>query len=374
MSSSEQILSDDALKQYLSEDQLKDVLSLFSSGKFLELINKYIMTEDKTQPQVQPPIPTPNIMFSTVTPVIQKPIPKYILNLDLFEKIKEDKLSLQIISTILIFCLLKENKIEETKIVLEKYIFNLDNVIFPIVMLKAKYFIKNKNTPKAIDIFSESIRNYTNYASNLEENKNDINNIITLETYHQNFIYYKNIFNYLFALNDLDTKIKKLYFELKFCLHSLKFYSQSYQIILELYQKYPDDIQIIFELGKDSVTFSKLDKYQEMVEILKKKKETEKEEKKKSIINNYILYLQAIYQVAQGQIENSQNTFGQILKNEPNNPLIKNNIAVLNVYKNNPKECYNNLTALYKENNSHNETIKNTINFIADKFNFPKID
>ena len=374
MSSSEQILSDDALKQYLSEDQLKDILSLFSSGKFLELINKYIMTEDKTQPQVQSPIPTPNIMFSTVTPVIQKPIPKYILNLDLFEKIKEDKLSLQIISTILIFCLLKENKIEETKIVLEKYIFNLDNVIFPIVMLKAKYFIKNKNTPKAIDIFSESIRNYTNYASNLEENKNDINNIITLETYHQNFIYYKNIFNYLFALNDLDTKIKKLYFELKFCLHSLKFYSQSYQIILELYQKYPDDIQIIFELGKDSVTFSKLDKYQEMVEILKKKKETEKEEKKKSVINNYILYLQAIYQVAQGQIENSQNTFGQILKNEPNNPLIKNNIAVLNVYKNNPKECYNNLTALYKENNSHNETIKNTINFIADKFNFPKID
>ena len=374
MSSSEQILSDDALKQYLSEDQLKDVLSLFSSGKFLELINKYIMTEDKTQPQVQPPIPTPNIMFSTVTPVIQKPIPKYILNLDLFEKIKADKLSLQILSTILIFCLLKENKIEETKIVFEKYIFNLDNVIFPIVMLKAKYFIKNKNTPKAIDIFSESIRNYTNYASNLEENKNDINNIITLETYHQNFIYYKNIFNYLFALNDLDTKIKKLYFELKFCLHSLKFYSQSYQIILELYQKYPDDIQIIFELGKDSVTFSKLDKYQEMVEILKKKKETEKEEKKKTVINNYILYLQAIYQVAQGQIENSQNTFGQILKNEPNNPLIKNNIAVLNVYKNNPKECYNNLTALYKENNSHNETIKNTINFIADKFNFPKID
>ncbi len=374
MSSSEQILSDDALKQYLSEDQLKDILSLFSSGKFLELINKYIMTEDKTQPQVQSPIPTPNIMFSTVTPVIQKPIPKYILNLDLFEKIKEDKLSLQIISTILIFCLLKENKIEETKIVFEKYIFNLDNVIFPIVMLKAKYFIKNKNTPKAIDIFSESIRNYTNYASNLEENKNDINNIITLETYHQNFMYYKNIFNYLFALNDLDTKIKKLYFELKFCLHSLKFFSQSYQIILELYQKYPDDIQIIFELGKDSVTFSKLDKYQEMVEILKKKKETEKEEKKKTVINNYILYLQAIYQVAQGQIENSQNTFGQILKNEPNNPLIKNNIAVLNVYKNNPKECYNNLTALYKENNSHNETIKNTINFIADKFNFPKID
>ncbi len=368
----EQILSDESLKQYLTEEQLKEISTLFSSGKFIDIINKYIMIEDKSQTPVQTPVPAPNIMFSNI--VVQKPVPKYILNLDLLEKIKEDKLSLQIIATILLFCLLKTNKMEETKTILEKYILNLDSIIFPIIMLKAKYYIKNKNTPKAVDIFSEYIRNYTIYASNLEENKNDISNIITLETYHQNFVYYKNIFNYLFALDDLDTKIKKLYYELKFCLNSLKFYSQSYQIILELYQKYPNDIQIIFELGKDSVTFSKLDKYQEVLEILKKKKETEEDKKKQTIINNYILYLQAIYQVAQGQIDNSQNTFGEILKNEPNNPLIKNNIALLNIYKNNPKECYNNLTALYNENNSHNETIKNTINFIADKFNFPKIE
>ena len=364
-----QILSDEALKQYLTEDQLKEIQTLFSSGKFLELINKYIMIEDKTQPQVQ--TPTPNIMFST--PVIQKPIPKYIFNLDLLEKIKDDKLSLQIISTILLFCLLKTNKLEETKILLEKYILNLDNIIFPLIMLEAKYFIKNKNIPKAVDIFSEYIKKYTNYASNLEENKNNLTDIITIETYHQNFVYYKNIFNYLFALNDMDTKIKKLYYELKYCLNALKFYSQSYQIILELYQKYPDDIQIIFELGRDSITFSKLDIYQEMLEVLKKKKETEPDIKKATIISNYILYLQAIYQVAQDQIDNSQKTFGEILKSEPDNPLIKNNIALLNVYKNNPKECYNNLTSIYKDNNSRNEIIKNNINFIADKFNFPKV-
>ena len=364
-----QILSDEALKQYLTEDQLKEIQTLFSSGKFLELINKYIMIEDKTQPQVQ--TPTPNIMFST--PVIQKPVPKYIFNLDLLEKIKDDKLSLQIISTILLFCLLKTNKLEETKIFLEKYILNLDNIIFPLIMLEAKYFIKNKNIPKAVDIFSEYIKKYTNYAFNLEENKNNLTDIITIETYRQNFVYYNNIFNYLFALNDMDTKIKKLYYELKYCLNALKFYSQSYQIILELYQKYPDDIQIIFELGRDSITFSKLDIYQEMLEVLKKKKETEPDIKKATIISNYILYLQAIYQVAQGQIDNSQKTFGEILKSEPDNPLIKNNIALLNVYKNNPKECYNNLTSIYKDNNSRNEIIKNNINFIADKFNFPKV-
>ena len=374
MSSTEQLLSDETLKQYLTEEQIKEISTLFSSGKFLDIINKYIMIEDKTQIPPQPQVPTPNIMFSNITPIVQKHLPKYILNLDLLEKIKEDKLSLQIISTILIFCLLKTNKMEEAKNIFEKYIFNIDNIIFPLIMLKAKYFIRNKNISKAVDIFSEAIRTYTEYASNIEENKNNISNIITLETYHQNFVYYKNIFNYLFALDDMDTKIKKLYYELKFCLNFLKFYSQSYQIILELYQKYPNDIQIIFELGKDSVTFSKLDKYQEMLEILKQKKETETDPKKKSIINNYILYLQALYQVAQGQIENSQKTFGEILKNEPNNPLIKNNIALLNIYKNNPRECYNNLISLYKENNSRNETIKNSINFIADKFNFAKIE
>ena len=370
MATKEQILSDEILKQYLSEEQLKEILNLFSTGKFSEIINKYLMIEDKSQTQVQ--TPPPNIMFST--PAVQKPLVKYIFNLDLLEKMKEDKLSIQIISTIFIFCLLKMNKMEEVKTILEKYLLNLDNSIFPIIMLKAKFYIKNKNIPKAVDIFSESIRTYTNYVSNLDENKNDNNNIITIETYHQNFVYYKNIFNYLFACNDLDTKIKKLYYELKFCLNALKFYSQSYQIVLELYQKYPNDIQIIFELGKDSITFSKLDKYQESIDILKKKKEEETDTNKKSLINNYILYLQALYQVAQGQIENSQNTFNEILKTEPNNPLVKNNIALLNVYKNNPKECYNSLVALYKENNANNENIKNTINFIAEKFNYAKIE
>ena len=372
--SSDQILSDEKLKQYITEEQLKEIITLFSTGKFSEIINKYIMIEDKSQEQTPTPkAPTPNIMFST-TPIVQKPAPKFILNLDLIDKIKEDKLSLQIISTIILFCLLKINKMEEAKIYFEKYIFDLDKIIFPLVMLKAKYYMRNKNISKAVDIFSESIKNYTDYAANLEENKNDTTNIITIETFHQNFVYFKNIFNYLFALDDMDTKIKKLYFELKYCLNTLKFYSQSYQIILELYQKYPNDIQIIFELAKDSVTFSKSDKYQEALEILRKKKEEEADPKKKDIINNYILYVEALYKVAQGKIDDSQNTFGQILKTEPNNPLIKNNIALLNIYKNNPKECYNNLVNLYKENNSGNEIIKNSINFIADKFNYPKIE
>jgi len=303
----------------------------------------------------------------------KQPQPKLVLKLDLLEKCNEDKLTQQILLTIIIFCLLKSNKTEEAKTIFEKYVFPMEKIIFPLILLKAKFFIKIKNTPKAIDIYSESINAYNDYLSS-EENKNDQNNIITIETYHQNFKFFKNVFNYLFALNNIDSKIKKLYLELKFCLNSLKFYSQAYQLSLELYQKYPNDIQIMFELAKDSITFSKIDKYQEMIEAMKKRRDNENDGKKKLIFNNFILYAQALYQVAQGKIDLSQNTFTEILKTDPGNPLILNNSALLNIYKNNPKECYNSLVQLYtKGNDSSNETIKNTINFIAEKFNFPKL-
>ena len=378
----ENILSDEKLVKFIEEEKIKNILNLFSSGNFLGVINKYFMSEEKPsqtptpESNANPKTPTPNIMFSNMNVnnnAPKQPLPKLILNLELLEKCNEDKLTQQILLTIVIFCLLKANKMEEAKTIFEKYVFTLDKTIFPLILLKAKYFIKMKNTPKAIDIYSESINVYNDYLSS-EENKNETNNIITIETYHQNFKYFKNVFNYLFALNNIDSKIKKLYLELTFCLNSLKFYSQAYQLILELYQKYPNDIQIMFELAKDSITFSKIDKYQEMIEAMKKRRDNESDGKKKLIFNNFILYAQALYQVAQGKIDLSQNTFTEILKTDPGNPLILNNSALLNIYKNNPKECYNNLVQLYtKGNDSSNETIKNTINFIAEKFNFPKL-
>ena len=378
----ENTLSDEKLVKYIEEENIKNILNLFSSGNFIGVVNKYFMSEEKPsqiptpESNPTPKTPTPNIMFSNmnVNNTAQKqPQPKLVLKLDLLEKCNEDKLTQQILLTIIIFCLLKSNKTEEAKTIFEKYVFPMDKIIFPLILLKAKYFIKIKNTPKAIDIYSESINAYNDYLSS-EENKNDPNNIITIETYHQNFKFFKNVFNYLFALNNIDSKIKKLYLELKFCLNSLKFYSQAYQLILELYQKYPNDIQIMFELAKDSITFSKIDKYQEMIEAMKKRRDNENDGKKKLIFNNFILYAQALYQVAQGKIDLSQNTFTEILKTDPGNPLILNNSALLNIYKNNPKECYNSLVQLYtKGNDSSNETIKNTINFIAEKFNFPKL-
>ena len=111
-----------------------------------------------------------------------------------------------------------------------------------------------------------------------------------------------------------------------------------------------------------------------MIEAMKKRRDNESNGKNKLIFNNFILYAQSLFQLAQGKIDLSQNTLAEILKTDQGNPLIINNSALLNIYKNNPKECYNNLIQLYtKGADSSNDTIKNTINFIADKFNLPRI-
>ena len=42
----EEILSDEKLLKFIEEEKIKDILSLFSNGRFLELINKYFMIKD----------------------------------------------------------------------------------------------------------------------------------------------------------------------------------------------------------------------------------------------------------------------------------------------------------------------------------------
>ena len=359
--SEQQTLSDENLKQFIPEEQIIDMLTLFSTGKFYNLLLKYFKNKDINNPLAAP---TPNIMFSN-TPQ------KFEMNLSLVDKFEQDKLTQQILLTILIYCLLKNNRFDDVKTIINKY--NFEKEIFSFIMLKAKYFIKSKNIPKAIDILSGALNSYNNYKKNETELKNDSQNIITIETFNQKFIYFQNLFNFLFGLNNIDVKIKKLYFELKINLHSLKFFTQSYKLIIELHEKYPDDIQIIFELCRDSIMFSKFDKYQEMLSLLEKKRDNETDEKKKTTINNYILYAQSLNLLSQGKYEETQQIYNNILKNDAANPIILNNFALINVFKNNVKECYTSLAQIIsKGNDFYNDSIRNNLNVLCDKFNLPK--
>jgi len=306
----ENIISDENLIKYFSEENLEEMAILFSNGSFSDLINRFFYysprsdsvsssylsegnsnataiseplnnssnnTPNNNSNSLQTPNPNQNsinmnnLNNNTPFPITSpSPFPSISqknmeFNYNLFEKLNEDELSQQILLTIALYCLLKKKNIsDEAKNLINKYNYPHYDMIFPLIMLKAKFFIKSKNIPKAIDILNDSIFLYEDYKLHLDEKKNDLKNIYAIENIHQKFKYFNNLFNYLFCMNRIDVKIKKLYFELKICLNTLKFYSQAYKTILDLYEKYPDDILIQFELAKDSVVLSKPDKFQEI--------------------------------------------------------------------------------------------------------------
>lgn len=425
--SEENIISDEKLLKFYSHENLEEMTNLFSNGNFSEIINKFFLVaprsdsvnssnlsernqssssekdnsnslaNNNTTKNANNNLPgntdannnpnpnqnTSNMMFSAIinTPqsAVQSPYPSISqrnseFNYNIFEKLNEDELTQQILLTIVLYCFLKrKTPPDEVKILIDKYNYPHCDMIFPLIMLKAKYFIKTKNIPKAIDVLNEAIFLYEDYKSNLEEKKNDLKNIYTIETFHQKFKYFYNLFNYLFCMNKLEAKIKKLYFELKASLFSLKFYSQSYKTILELYQKYPDDILIQYEVAKDSVILSKVDKFQEILEEMKKNRDSQQDENKIRIYNNFIMYAEALSELAQCKYNETQDIFKEILKNE-NNPILENNIAVLDIYKNDIKEGFDKLMTIHheKKNDSENEFTKNTIKTVIDKFNIKK--
>ena len=347
------IISDENLIKFFPKENLENMAQLFSNGSFQELLNKYFYINSNQNNN------------------------KKEFNIELFEKILlEDEFSQQILLTLVLFCLLKsKEEPKEIQIILEKYNYPIDDMIFPLNFLIIKFYIKSNNIQKAIDNINKLITKYEEYNMNIKEKKLDIKNILTIETFHQKFIYFDNLFNYLFNMNNLEAKIKKLYFELKSCFYQINCFSQGFYTILNLYQKFPEDILIQFELAKDSVINSKPDVFKNILEKMKKNKEEEKDDYIKGIYNNYILYSEALSKIAYNKYAEAKDKFEEILelrKNEKdNNVILKNNIALMNIYKTNLEEGYNELNNIYqdKTNENKNEYIKATINNIRDKFN-----
>ena len=399
------IISDENLIKFFTKENLEDMANLFSNGNFQELLYKHFYTNNSCKVnEVEQETKYSNdddnnineinqlssVMLSNsnennnnnlntninnndkeVIPEknnIPKKLPEF--NFQLIERLLDDELSQQIILTLVLFCFLKKKELpKEAKLILDNYNYPIEAMIFPLNFLKIKYYIKSDNISLAIDLLNKLIIVYEKYKLNIEEKKKDLRNICTIETFHQKFIYFNNLFNYLFCMNDIDTKIKKLYFELKLCFYHMKHISQAYKTILTLYQKYPEDILIQFELAKDSIINSKPDIYQNILEIMKKNKNEENNEKNKKIYDNFIIYLEALCNLACNQYSEAKNKFEEIAekRKEENNDILNNNIAVMNLYKNNLKESYDKLFNIYQENK--NEYIKDTINIIQDKFN-----
>ena len=344
------IISDENLLKFFTKEQLDDMAKMFSNGNFQDLINKYFCIEEKE---------------------VNNNNKDSKLNYQMLDKyLSEDKFCQQIILTLILFCLFKNKDIKkEIPTLFEKYNFPLENAIFPLNFLRIKYYIKSKNITQAISTIKKLINKYEDYLNNIEEKKKDINNIYTIETFNQKFVYFYNLFNYLFNMNNLDSKIKKLYFELKSCFNQMNSFSQAYKTILDLYQNYPDDIIIQFELVKDSIINSKPDIYQNILEKMKKKLEEEKDENLRGVYNNYILYSEALNLMACDRYSDAKKKLEEIIeiKKGEKNIILNNNIAMLDIYLINLKDSYDRLVNINNDENK-NEIIENTIKVISDKF------
>ena len=372
-------ISDENLLKFFSKENLEDMTTLFCNGRFQDLLNKYFYINNLNEAQNNQNLNnTPkeeeiNNQLSSLI-VTNNDNNKLELNYQIFEKLLEDELNQQIVLTIVLYCLLKNKKmINEVHDLLEKYKYPIEDMIFPLNFLIIKYYIKIQNFLQAINNINTLISKYEEYKMNIEEKKLDLNNIYTIETFHQKFTYFDNLFNYLFNMNNIDAKIKKLYFELKSCFYQKKCFSQAYKIILDLYQKYPEDFLIQFELAKDSIICSKPDVYETILEKMKKSKEEEKDEYLSGVYNNYILYAEALSQIAYNKFTEAKTKFEEIVKirEKENNVILQNNIALLSIYENNLKEGYDKLVSLFKDkaNDNKNEKIRENIKIMQEKFN-----
>ena len=98
--------------------------------------------------------------------------------------------------------------------------------------------------------------------------------------------------------------------------------------------------------------------------------ENEKDENRKLIYTNYLLYIQGLSYLSMNKVEQTMNSFTEILKNDSSNAVIINNNALLNVYKNRAKESLDILNLIQdpSQMNSYNEAIQENINILTQKF------
>ena len=295
------------------------------------------------------------------------------LNYALFERIKErDKYTFQIFLTIYFYSVLKLKKIKkDIDFVIKEYFSPINEMIFPLIFLQAKYYIKISNYQKALDLLNKAIKLYVNYRDDLKNKKNDVYNIITIETYHQKFKYFDNLFNFLFCLNRLEVKIKKLYFEIKSYYYGINLYSEGFEISSKLYENYPDELLIQFEYAKDCLMFGKMEKFKKIFDKMINISENETNQEKKNIYNNFILYIKCIHNMFSGKsIERSRKKLDEILANDNNNDLIRNNYILLKLFRNKTSEVLEVLEELVKldKSNGGNTLISKNQKFMENNF------
>ena len=322
-------LDDSNLLNFIKEEDLNKIALCFSKGEFSTIVKEY-------------------------------------LNDNIIKTMSSDSLTQQLAISILLFCQLKCKLLNDAKKTLLTITTQKNSLIFPLLFLKAKSYIYNGEYKLAIELLSEMKYRYDSF-----NNNPDNTNIIYIETNESKFKYFSNLFIYLFGINNIDTKIKKIYFELSYTLASISFPNESFALIEEMYKRYPNDIVVLFTYAKLSLMLSYKYKYETVINEMRELSKSTEDPKKKSIIDNYITYATAFESIGKSDYEKAKNNLISLRSQFPNNPLIENNISVINVLNNKVDEGYNGLLKIVDKNNMNisNDFIVSNIHSVSDYFN-----
>ncbi|MCQ2819697.1 MAG: hypothetical protein MJ252_20725 [archaeon] len=242
-------------------------------------------------------------------------------------------------------------------------------MIFPLLFLKAKNY-SLPDLSQSILIYNEMLSRYESYNST----EKPVNDIITIETFNSEIVYFQNFFNSLFYIKNLEVKIKKIYFELNLCLNQMGFINDSYELIEKMNTKYPNDIKIQFELAKDCLMLSKIDKFNEVLNQMKENaKAVEVDKNLFNCYNSFVSYTEILYSISQNDYEKAREGMTKLLNDDPQNILLVNNISMLNLFQNNVAQCYENLKKFATQYDCMNDIIKQNLNLMADWFKYAKI-
>ena len=324
-------LDDSNLINFINEEELNKIALCFCKGQFDTIVKEYL---------------TDNII----------------------NKMSSNSLTQQLAISIRLFCQLKCKLLNDAKKTLLSISTHNNTVIFPLLFLKAKTYIYNGEYKLAIELLGEMKNRYDTYTGNSNKEPTDI---IYIETNECKFKYFSNLFIYLFGINNLDTKIKKIYFELAHTLSSISLANESFALIEEIHKRYSNDIVVLFTYAKLSVMLSYKVKYENAIREMKELSNSTEDQNKKSIIDNYIAYASTFESIGKNDYEKAKNTLVSLRNQASNNPLIENNIAVINVMTNKIDEGYGQLLNIVDKNkmDSSNDFIVSNIHTVSDYFN-----
>lgn len=296
-----------------------------------------------------------------------KKISSELINKTIIDQFSSDLYSQQILISILAFCLIKQKDTDLVISLFNQYNFDNQNAIFPYLFLKAKMNLlleKDKTKGKYKYSISDTLILF-NELKIRYENVND--NEIALIELNSHFEYVSNFFNYLYGINNTDLKLKKVIFELKNCLTNLGFNEESYDLIKNLYVKYPDDLVVQFEMARDSILLGNSIMFNKVVDQMKVNQKKVADEGKNDLNEAYdihIKYAEMLKILSKNEYEATKKCLSDIIKIETGNLVILNNICVMNIYENQISSFIEKISLIAVDSN--NPTIKNNMEIISN--------